>query len=229
VPLPPSDGHVTHREHAERPPSTCNGPICSARSRKGRDAHKQVCISLLTFVPVSNIRSSPRRRVFMGDKWRGQGSANFGTLRVFGGSQQRNCWCHFLQYVNAFILFNSFVLADRTPGIRECLISPLFVSTFNANQYMRQRRLRSTEVDENVSEEPLPPPTFGEMRFTRVPDTAASGGIAGALLTSWKCELLLRSGTQFPSLRFLSSWIPPCSSRSCHLRSFLCHPPTDRK
>lgn len=31
------------------------------------------------------------------------------------------------------------------------------------------------------------------MRFSRVPDTAASGAIAGAVLTSWKCELSLRS------------------------------------
>jgi len=121
---------------------------------------------------------------------------------------------------------NQFLCADWTPGIREYLISPLFVSTFNTNQYVRQRA-RSTET--NASAEPLPPPTFGEMRFNRVPDTAASGAIAGALLTSWKCGSLLRSGAPFSSLRFLTSWISPCSPRSCHLRSFLYHPPTDRK
>ncbi|KAF9645296.1 hypothetical protein BDM02DRAFT_3120436 [Thelephora ganbajun] len=69
-------------------------------------------------------------------------------------------------------------------SIREYLISPLFVSTFNANQYVRQRQARVIGVD--VSEEPLPSPTFGEMRFTHVPDTTVSGAIAGALLTSWK-------------------------------------------
>ena len=94
------------------------------------------------------------------------------------------------------------------------------------NQYVRQRA-RSTET--KVSMELLPPPTFGEMRFSRVPDTAASGAIAGALLTSWKCELLLQSRAPFSSLKSLTSWISPCSPRSCHLRSFLFHRPTDRK
>ncbi|KAF9789915.1 hypothetical protein BJ322DRAFT_1044848 [Thelephora terrestris] len=69
-------------------------------------------------------------------------------------------------------------------GIREYLISPLFVSTFNTNQHIRQRRARSS--DANAPVEPLSPPTFGEMRFTRIPDTATSGAIAGALLSSWK-------------------------------------------
>jgi len=69
-------------------------------------------------------------------------------------------------------------------SIREYLISPLFISTFNANQYIRQRRALST--DTTAFAEPLPPLSFGEMRFTRVPDTAASGAVAGALLTSWK-------------------------------------------
>ena len=73
-------------------------------------------------------------------------------------------------------------------GTREYLISPLFTSTFSTNQYIRQRRTRSP--DTTAFTEPLPPPTFGEMRFTRVPDTAASGAISGALLTSWKRKSL---------------------------------------
>lgn len=113
---------------------------------------------------------------------------------------------------------------DSAQGVREYLISPLFVSTFNANQYIRQRHIQSTGA--SVSEEPLPPPTFGEMRFARVPDTATSGAIAGALLMSWKCKPLPRSEAPSLPLRFLTSWIPPCPSRSGHLGSFLCHPPT---
>ena len=117
--------------------------------------------------------------------------------------------------------------ADWTPGIREYLISPLFTSAFNADQYIRQRRAWS--ADENASAEPLPPLTFGEMRFTRVPDTAASGAVAGALLTSWKCKVSLRSAAPFTSLRLFDSWISSCSSRGGHFRSFLCHTPTGRK
>ena len=107
------------------------------------------------------------------------------------------------------------------------MISPLFISTFNADQYIRQRRALSTDTDS--SPEPLPPLTFGEMRFTRVPDTAASGAIAGALLTSWKCKLLLQSAVPFLLLRFIDSWISPCSPRSNHFRSFLCHASASRK
>lgn len=121
---------------------------------------------------------------------------------------------------------NEPICADQTSGIREYLISPLFVSTFNTNQYVRQRT-RSTEA--KVSDEPLPPPTFGEMRFTRVPDTVASGATAGALLTSWKCELSLRPEAQLSPLKFLTSWISPCHPRSCHLRYSLCHSPAGRK
>jgi len=84
-------------------------------------------------------------------------------------------------------------------------------------------------VEANVSEESLSPPTFGEMRFTRIPDTAASGAIAGALLTSWKCKPSLRSRVSFSSLRFLISWIPPRPPRSSHLSSFLRNYPTNRK
>jgi len=116
---------------------------------------------------------------------------------------------------------------DPVPGVREYLISPLFVSTFDTNQYIRQRQARSTGA--RVSEEPLPPPTFGEMRFVQVPDTTASGAIAGALLTSWKCEPLPQSGVLFSSLKFLTSWIPPCSPRSGHLCSFVCYPSADRE
>lgn len=118
-------------------------------------------------------------------------------------------------------------LVDWAPGIREYLIGPLFVSTFNTNQYIRQRRARSTDTD--ASAELLPSLTFGEMRFTHVPDTAASGAVAGALLSSWKCELSLTSAAPFPSLRFLISWIPSYSPRGDHLRSFLCHTPAGRK
>ena len=117
--------------------------------------------------------------------------------------------------------------ADYAQGVREYLISPLFVSTFNTNQYIRRRQARLTEA--SVSEGALPPPTFGEMRFSRIPDTATSGAIAGALLTSWKRKPLPQSGVLFSSLNFLTSWIPPCSPRSSHLRSFLRHPPTDRE
>ena len=98
---------------------------------------------------------------------------------------------------------------------------------FDTNQYIRQRRARLTEA--NPSEDPLAPPTFGEMRFTRVPDTATSGAIAGALLTSWKCKLLLRSGVPFLSLKFLTSRISSCPPRRCYIRSFLRYPSGDWK
>lgn len=92
-----------------------------------------------------------------------------------------------------------FRCADRAPGVREYLVSPLFVSIFNTNQYIRQRRAQPTET--NASQEHLPPPTFSEMRLTRIPDTAASGAIAGALLTSWKCMPSPRSRTLSQLLR----------------------------
>jgi len=84
-------------------------------------------------------------------------------------------------------------------------------------------------MEASVSEEPLLPPTFGEMRFARVPDTATSGAIAGALLTSWKCKTLPQSGVPSLSLRLLTSWLSSCSSGSGHLRSSLCHSPNDRE
>jgi len=67
-------------------------------------------------------------------------------------------------------------------SVRECVVSPLLISTAPSKQYVR-RQLELSGSDGDVSNAPL---TYGDMRLHKVPDTVISGTFTGGVLSAWK-------------------------------------------
>lgn len=85
--------------------------------------------------------------------------------------------------------YNGMPYSTHRSGCREYIVSPILLSTMSSGQFLRRSRELEERIDDKKGKLPQRTPeplSWSEMRMYKLPDTAASGALAGGVLNAWK-------------------------------------------